>query len=147
MPGRRRRLPGPCARWREAGHAPRKRFAVLRHTFLSMAWLRKRKVKKARTPPLRPVHQSERLSHFNGKGRPLRSSSPSSERSGEEGEGSLLPGKGTPGGRFKVEARNREHPVPETAEAENAERGRGEFAEQREAVSPQYRLGYPQNDG
>ncbi len=104
------------------------------------------KVKRARTPPLRPVHQAERYSHFDGRGRPLHGSSPSSERTGEPGEGSLQPGKGEPSGPLAAEARNRESPAPEPAEAENAERGRGEFAEQREAVSPQYRLGYPQSE-
>jgi len=111
-----------------------------------MAWLRKRKERGSRTPPLRPVHQTERFSHFNGKGRPLHGSSPSSERTGEPDEGSLRPGQGEPTGRLEAEAHNRESPAPEPAEAENAERGRGEFAEQREAVSPQYRLGYPQSE-
>lgn len=115
-------------------------------TFEGMARLRKRKVKRTRTPPLRPVHQTGRLSHFDGQGRPLHGSSPSSERMGEPGEGSLMPGKGEPGGPLEAEAHNRDNPAPEPAEAENAERGRGEFAEQREAVSPQYRLGYPQNE-
>jgi len=96
-----------------------------------MAWLRKRKVKRTRTPPLRPVHQTERLSHFNGQGRPLHGSSPSSERPGEADEGSLQPGTGGPGGPLEAEAHKRENPAPEPAEAENAGRGRGEFAEQR----------------
>ncbi|MEN9798240.1 MAG: hypothetical protein RL653_1936, partial [Pseudomonadota bacterium] len=54
-------------------------------------WKRKRKTQR---PPLRPVHQTERYSHFNGEGRPLHAISGRSERTGEPDEGALHPGRG-----------------------------------------------------
>ena len=107
-------------------------------------WKRKRKRKR---PPLRAVHQTERYSHFNGEGRPLHGTSGRSERTGEFDEGALRPGRGEPEAEPERPARNRENPAPASAEAENADAGRGEFSEQREGVSPQHRLGFPQHQG
>lgn len=103
--------------------------------------------RKAKRPPLRVVHQTERYRHFNGEGRPLHSTSGLSERSGEPDEGTLHPGQGEAEASQERPIHNRESPSPTSAEAENADEGRGEYAEQRESTSPQHRLGFPQHQG
>jgi hypothetical protein len=79
-------------------------------------------------------------------GLPQSPRSGASERQGEEDEGSMEPGRGEP--HEDEEAReepiyNRENRQASAAEAGNQHDGRGEFAEQRETLKPQYRLGYP----
>lgn len=76
--------------------------------------------------------------------------SPRSDRMGAADEGSLEPGHGEPHedeteeeANARVAKEDRERGVVFKAEAFNQNDGKGEMSEQREALKPQYQLGYP----
>ncbi|MFL5322319.1 MAG: hypothetical protein ACJ790_21860 [Myxococcaceae bacterium] len=82
-------------------------------------------------------------------GLPQSPRSGASERQGDDDDGAMEPGKGEPhedddaGTKREEPIYNRENRQASAAEAGNQHDGRGEFADQREVLKPQFRLGYP----